>query len=228
MVRDKVKVALCISGQPRSSMFCFPYIYDAFMNNNHQVDVFIHTWDNTRVIDLYNPKKVIIEDSKKVLDTLLPNITLHNLKIEGNIEHNILMFYGIKQVYDLVDDDYDIVIRSRFDLLLQHKIDFQSIVDDLMSDIYDIFIPSEDFNMGGYNDQVAIGTKSSMKVYSETLDNINNLSHKLGRWHPESFLGKQLDNNNMRIKQLDWNYRLVRNVSVSTHWPENPYRFLNL
>ena len=52
-----MKIALCLSGKPRSSMFCYPYIYDAFMNNEHQVDVFIHSWNECRALDLYRPKK---------------------------------------------------------------------------------------------------------------------------------------------------------------------------
>jgi hypothetical protein len=32
MTGKKIKIALCLSGEPRSSMFCFPYIYESFIN----------------------------------------------------------------------------------------------------------------------------------------------------------------------------------------------------
>ena len=35
---ENKKIALCLSGKPTSSMFCFAYIYDAFLNNNYNVD----------------------------------------------------------------------------------------------------------------------------------------------------------------------------------------------
>lgn len=223
-----MKIALCISGKPRSSMFCYPYIYDAFMNNEHQVDVFIHSWDECRVLDLYKPKKLEMNSDSDVLNMLLPMLDLNGIKIEGNVQHNILMYYSIKACFDLIDDEYDIIIRARFDLLLQPKFDIESILTDLKNKKYDIYIPNEEFNMGGYNDQLAIGTYDIMKIYSDTFFNLNKFAHELGRWHPETFLGKQLKDNGINVYQTHWDYRLVRNVNVTTHWPENPYKFLNL
>jgi len=225
---DNLKIALCISGKARSSMFCFPYIYDAFINNAYNVDVFIHTWDECRAVDLYRPKKIEIESEQDVLSAIIPQLSLHNIRIEGNVYHNVLMYYSIKKCFDLIDKDYDIVIRSRFDLLLQPKFDLTKIVRGLLNNEYDMYIPNVEFNMGGYNDQVAIGTYQSMKIYSDTILNLNQFANDLGRWHPETFLGKQLDDNNIKVYQNHVDYRLVRNVSVTTHWHENPYNFLNL
>jgi hypothetical protein len=223
-----MKIALCISGKPRSSMFCYPYIYDAFMNNKHQVDVFIHSWNQCRVLDLYKPKKLEINSDSEALNMLLPMLNLNGIKIEGNVQNNILMYYSIKRCFDLIEGEYDAVIRTRFDLLLQPKFDIESILNDLSNKKYDIYIPTEEFNMGGYNDQLAIGTYDAMKIYSDTFLNLNKFAHELGRWHPETFLGKQLKDNNIKVHQTNWDYRLVRNVNVETHWPENPYKFLNL
>jgi hypothetical protein len=225
---ENKKIALCISGKPRSSMFCFPYIYDAFMNSGYDVDVFIHTWNHCRAIDLYKPKKIEIESDKDVLDAIMPQLNLQGVLIEGNVYHNVLMYYSIKKCFDLIDEDYDIVIRSRFDLLLQPKFNLSEIVDSLLKKDYDIYIPNEEFNMGGYNDQMAIGRYNSMKIYSDTFFNLNEFAYELGRWHPETFLGKQLDDNNINVYQNHFDYRLVKSSSVITHWPENPYKFLDL
>ena len=223
-----MKIALCISGKPRSSMFCYPYIYDAFINNEHQVDIFIHSWDECRAIDLYNPKKIQINSDKETLDVLIPMLDLNGIKIEGNTKNNVLMWYSIKKCFDLIEGEYDVVIRARFDLLLQPKFDIERILNDLSNKKYDIYIPTEEFNMGGYNDQLAIGTYDAMKIYSDTFLNLNKFAHELGRWHPETFLGKQLKENGISVYQTHLDYRLVRNVDVTTHWPENPYKFLNL
>ena len=223
-----MKIALCISGKPRSSMFCYPYIYDAFMNNKHQVDVFIHSWNQCRVLDLYKPKKLEINSDSEALNMLLSMLNLNGIKIEGNVQNNILMYYSIKRCFDLIDSEYDVIIRARFDLLLQPKFNIETILTDLKNKKYDIYIPNEEFNMGGYNDQLAIGTLDTMKIYSDTFFNLNKFAHELGRWHPETFLGKQLKDNNIKVHQTNLDYRLVRNVNVETHWPENPYKFLNL
>jgi hypothetical protein len=183
-----MKIALCLSGKARSSMFCYSYIYDAFMNNGHDVDVFIHSWDDCRVFDLYRPKKLEINSDKEALNTLLPMLDLSGIKIEGNVQNNVLMYYSIKKCFDLIDDEYDVVIRARFDLLLQPKFDIESILNDLKNKKYDIYIPNEEFNMGGYNDQLAIGTFEAMKIYSDTFFNLNKFAAELNRWHPETFL----------------------------------------
>jgi len=95
---DSLKIALCISGKARSSMFCFPYIYDAFMNNIYNVDVFIHTWNECRVIDLYRPKRVEIESEQDVLNSILPQLNLHNIKVEGIYTTTYLCFILSKNV----------------------------------------------------------------------------------------------------------------------------------
>lgn len=224
-----MKIALCLSGLIRNSMFCFPYIYDSFLNNEYNVDVFIDTWNESKIINLYNPKKYSITSQEEVLESVLPQLKLNSgIKIEGNIHNNILMFFSIKKCFDLVDDDYDIVIRCRFDLFLQDKIDFYKIVKGIIEKKYDMFIPGRAFNVGGYNDQLAIGNYKSMQIYSDCIFQLNSLAFKLGRWHPESFLGEHIKSNNIIVEQDDYDYRIVRNVNVTLSWPENPYKFKNI
>jgi len=125
---ENVKVALCLSGLIRNSFFCFPYIYNSFLNNDYNVDVFVHTWNESPVLDLYKPKAIRIENQNEVLNAILPQIHLNkNITIEGNILNNISMYYSIKRCSDLVDDSYDIIIRCRFDLLLQEKINLKQV-----------------------------------------------------------------------------------------------------
>lgn len=219
------KIALCLSGRATHSLFCFPYIYDNLING-YDVDVYIHTWDKCRVINMYNPQNTQIENQELILDQILPQVNLNNLRIEGNINNNISMFYSIKKCFDLLKGKYDYIIRSRFDLVLQPEFNLQPIFDKLDKG-YDMFIPNTDFNMGGYNDQFSISTPESALIYSNTFLNINQITQNLGRWHPESILGYQLDTNNVKIFQHDIDYRIVRNVNIQTHWPENPYNFIS-
>ena len=146
-----MKIALCISGKPRSSMFCYPYIYDAFMNNEHQVDVFIHSWNECRALDLYRPKKLEINSDSETLNMLVPMLNLNGVKIEGNVHNNLLMYYSIKKCFDLIDSEYDIIIRARFDLLLQPKFDIESILNDLSNKKYDIYNPYYSSNYEDFN-----------------------------------------------------------------------------
>ena len=212
-------------------MLCFPYIYDAFLNSSHKVDTFIHTWDNSRVIDLYNPIKIEIETNtqKELIDFFLNQIYIpRDIKLEGRVENNLLQFYSLKKSFDLIPDDYDIVIRCRFDVIMQNKFNLTKIIAEIVDNKYDIFCPDEVFNFGGYQDRIYIGNYKSMQIATSIIENINYLIQKLNRWHPESFLSQLITDNNIRIHQENIDHRLVREVSIITNWPENPYNFLNL
>lgn len=229
MEDKKPKIALCLSGLIRNSYFCFPYIYDSFLNQGLDVDVFIHTWNESPIINLYNPKNLMIENQKDILDFILPQINLNSdVRIEGRIANNVSMYYSIKRCNDLVDDEYDIIVRCRFDLLLQEDIQFKNIVQDILDKKYDIYIPNTEFNMGGYNDQLAIGSYSSMKLYSDCYFSLVEISNKIKRWHPETFLKEYLDSFDLKIYQDEYDYRIVRDVKPVLHWPENPYNYKNI
>lgn len=228
MENKSPKIALCLSGLIRHSFFCFPYTYQNFLNQGLDVDVFIHTWNESPAIELYNPKKYQIENQQQVIDNIKSQIDFGSIKIEGNVSNNISMYYSIKKCFDLVPSDYDIVIRCRFDLLLENNLDFKTIVNGILNKDYDIFIPGRIFNVGGYNDQLAIGSYSAMKIYSDCILNLNSLTRELKRWHPESFLGVWLDKNNLKIQQDEYDYRIVRAVHAAFSWPEKKYNFKNI
>lgn len=207
------KIALCLSGKIRWGYFCFPYIYNSFLNGRKNVQTFIHTWDDDDTIRLYNPKKSSIENNQEIVDDFFKKNPLDKgINPEGNVHNNLSMFHSIKKSFELVPKKYDIVIRCRFDLFLEGKIDLDKIVHDIMSDKYDIYIPQEAYNYSGYNDQIAIGSYKAMKIYSECIDNIKKISDNLKRWHPETFLKEHLDTNSLRVVQDGYYYRIVRNV----------------
>lgn len=63
-----MKIALCISGQFRNSMFCFPNIYRSFILN-YNTDVFIHSWEySEELFDLYKPTKIILDNEGKFMN----------------------------------------------------------------------------------------------------------------------------------------------------------------
>lgn len=224
-----VNIALCLSGLIRNSFFCFPYIYNSFINSKFNTDIFIHTWNESPIIELYKPKMIQIEDQTQVLNSILPTFKLiDTVKIQGRFLNNISMFYSIKKCSDMVSDDYDIIIRCRFDLLLQNKINLESIVTDILNKKYDIYIPNPEFNMGGYNDQLAVGSLKAMKIYSDCYLNLAEIANNMNIWHPESILGKYINSKELTVYQDNYDYRIVRNVKPELHWPENPYEYLNI
>ena len=212
-----MKIALCISGKFRNSIFCFPTIYRNFILN-YDTDVFIHTWDDIDdALNLYQPKKILVENEKDVLKLELAKLDLSNeVKVNpySNINNNILMYYGVKKVIEMVDDSYDFIIRIRPDLYLNTKLHLDTIFDDLNNKKYDLQIPNSRQNHNGMNDQIAIGKFKQMKYYSSLIDNVNVISNSIKYWHPETILDVFLKTLGVSVNQLHYEYGIVRNVNV--------------
>lgn len=167
-----MKIALCFSGQPRFINECFSFISKNVIGNN-DVDVFGHLWFDTdlqtnpykyggdgnwvhqRINDkaiedfknLYNPKKLIVEESKKFNDfELISNLDISVKKYwpgfidnpkEPNYQNRVInnclsYFYSlnevckIKKLYEYENNfKYDVVIRCRTDSIVKTKLDYK-------------------------------------------------------------------------------------------------------
>jgi hypothetical protein len=251
MSGKKCKIALCLSGEPRSSMFCFPYYYETFLNNNpmYETDVYIHTWKNFRALPLYNPKKFTIDIidqnqylnnffNKNGLNNLLTvkkdlaffgNLTKHSVKIYNTL----LMHTSIKRCFDLIDQSYDIIVRGRFDLFFSTKLDIIPYILDLIKyQTSDIILPFTKYNLPQntlpyISDQFAIGTPKAMKIYSNLIDNIVSVIESTESIIPEVLLSQHLRNNNLRVKDVILSPELIRGVNPILHKPSIFNSFLD-
>ncbi|HDX8595205.1 hypothetical protein [Aeromonas dhakensis] len=89
------------------------------------------------------------------------------------------MFYQIQECFNLIEDNYDIIIRCRPDKPIQNdaKIDWDNIFsvaienDILFSDVGTFIHPYAGYGMG---DQFALGNSRTMKVYSSSFLSLQN------------------------------------------------------
>ena len=181
---SKIKVALCISGEPRNAMSSFSYIFESFLwdNDEFNVDVFIHSRKPYRAINLYQPQKLYLDEIsereiyKKITNSL--NITSLEAKTKYKIfneftfnsnpfKNAILMYDGIQKCFNMANSTktYDLYVRCRPDLIFRDKFSFSHIIHDILIDKkYDMFIPNsfpENVNMD--DDKLAIGNYKSIK-----------------------------------------------------------------
>jgi hypothetical protein len=234
MTGKKIKVALCLSGEPRSSMFCFPYIYESFINlgPQYEVDVYIHSWKNFRALPLYNPKNLKIEPNKSQqikLQIPPPYTTSH-------YQNHTLMHYSIGECFNLIQESYDIYIRCRLDLIFDSKLILYPIFLDILNNQYDIFSLHSDYPTkptNGIDDQILISNFKGAKILSQYRDQIlsspkeyfDKLTKEIGNFTAEGYLKYYLDKQDIKVISNPLsNYRLVRNSQITT---DEPFNFLD-
>ncbi len=234
-----IKIALCLSGEPRYSMFCFPYIYESFINlgNKYKVDTFCHFRKPFRAHKIYSPTKHIYEPLSEIkIWDYIDNIKLpDNLKqykdfydaftVKTNLIVNpILMFDSMEKVFKLAQnyDKYDIYIRCRYDIFPQNKIYINSIIDKIIEKKFDLFIPEKLKSISSktnieYNDQFSIGNFKGMQKYTNILQNLENLINITKEWRGEKWLYTHLNNSDIKILKQYIPLSLIREVTIGTN-----------
>ena len=240
MSGKKIKVALCLSGEPRSSMFCFPYIYESFINlgPEYEVNVYIHSKTNFRAFSLYQSNGWDSEFlSLNQLSNVLSEISLppslkesfnfyNNYTSQTNlVSHQIYMLEGIYKSFKLIPSENppDIVIRCCFDIFTDSRIFIDNIIRNILNKKYDIFIPSKISPKKGLirdsleielNDQLAIGNYKSMFYYSDMINNLNFLVNDTQEWKVECWLKSQLNYYKVKVNSYYIPFHLVRSTQV--------------
>jgi len=132
-----MKIAVCISGQPRSYEQGYYELKKWFLDR-YDCDIYIHTWKSPNIPMLSGHKfaqtreyQFTEEDYNKILELYQPKdyyfqlpIPFDDTNIKGphlNYKLNSLLSasYSIQAAYNLAKDseiEYDLVIRTRFDL----------------------------------------------------------------------------------------------------------------
>jgi len=234
-MKNKTRVALCLSGEPRSSMFCFPYIYESLINlgSEYEVDVYIHSWKNFRALPLYKPKNYLIEwvnerdFFNKIIKSLKfeksPNAT--NIIKELNfhtdnsnpLKNYFLMYLSMKQCFNLIDTSYDIYIRGRLDFYISYPLNLIPILEEIKLKSYDVFLPSIDINNQiFFNDQFAVCNLKGAKYYFNLFNEIPSLIEETGMVNPHIWLKNYLKNSKLNVKNSSFLIDLVRSSRVIT------------
>lgn len=185
-----MKIALCFYGQPRfleeAYKLSFKKILDKFTP-----DVYVHTWWDKELVGTpysvadWAKSSIIKEDLLYKPNTIDKIIELYNPKkyqIDSPVNHfsppkphNYYQFYTQYAVKELVKDNYDIIIRSRFDmkilqplpieitpnLVVSNSIPNNSLLNDLLSisnqenynKISNIYLNLEEFNAQGVGER---------------------------------------------------------------------------
>jgi hypothetical protein len=120
-----MKVALLLTGLPRKVEEGYHYYWKNIVEN-YDTDVYLHFWEDEeyeKVLQVYNPKKYIKELPFKFTEyksgVVSPNDDmsrpLEQYDVAGNFRA-LPMFHSWQVGYNLIEGEYDCIIRSRYDL----------------------------------------------------------------------------------------------------------------
>jgi hypothetical protein len=238
MSGKKIKIALCLSGDPRNDTYLFPYIYKHFLSNpTFEVDIYIHTWKNFESLDLYKPKKCLIEYNQeyKICENILsqiPNLNKVKLLDAHNGNNTILMFYSFNKCFNLIKEKYDLYIKLRFDSYIPLSTNLSPFIKDVLENTYDIFIPKGDNEskhweylgvLKGYNDRIAIGNYKAFQAYSNTFFQFPKIVSELSQWFSHEILFHSLNSSNLKIHTPSFLTGILRDVNKKVNFYGETY-----
>ncbi len=205
-----MKLALCLSGQPRSYAKAFEYI-ERNLLDHYDVDVFIHSWKSKSNLNhaktfeyisgLYGPVTIFFDP--ELSSNINSDMHVPNASHPANFCTS--MFYSIYRANDfriryqtLNDVKYDYVIRSRFDFALNKVIDFGTLEKGKVYISKDTDGPNPLLN-----DQFAIADPDTMNVYASTFLNLRQLYNSGVPLCGHEMLQEQLTRNNVPVERID-------------------------
>lgn len=210
-----MKIALCMSGQPRSLEAGFEY-HKRNLLDQYQVDVFVHSWHSTfdtKVLDLYKPVSYLYESPKFFEYNQKWSDIERRRDIGGWTPRSIVsMWYSVYKSNELKSEyenkfnfKYDWVIRSRFDYALNIVIPFIT----LNSIPLYLAAREEGSNDDHACDQFAFGNSDIMNIYSKIFKHVDEYYPNVWIVTGEQFLTAHLHKYNLlgdRINKYDMDY----------------------
>jgi hypothetical protein len=174
-----MKIALCLSGQPRSVKQGYEFVKKNILDGN-DVTVFCQVWeaDGAADIEIYKPEVVLIEKS---LNTDLSKYTnvpppQPNWKVKDPARSTWNQLYAIKvantlkSTYEQNENmKFDWVIRSRYDFAINVKIPFAELDNSKLYIPNCRQVPNRDFG----NDQFAFSSSENMDKYADTYTHLD-------------------------------------------------------
>jgi hypothetical protein len=219
-----MKIALCLSGQPRLLERGYNQLYIP-LKTKYNVDVFVHTWfdrdrvnipyqgrrgsypcdENTlqTIMKLYSPI-IMHHEPQKIFDT--PTDAIYESCIPNSVYslfYSMMICNNLKSFYEKTNNfEYDIVIRSRFDIVFANA--FSMNLEKLNLEKINLYEARHPILKNIPNDQFAIGNSKNMNQYSNVYSNIqkyynSGFKHFVG----EHLLGHHLTQTNLNMNFTD-------------------------
>jgi len=229
-----MNIALCFYGQPRFYDITF-YNYYNMILDNYNPDVFIHTWWSENMVNNLYPCAKWAETALAEKDRLIKSDVIEKLNAFYNpkaikyddydlvdikqYKPNYYQYYtqyAVKELlskYELENNiEYDLVIRTRFDLLIKQDVPYQ--IDD------NLWVSSSCPYTDRYNDLFSFSNSKNYKKLSDVYLNLEEFDSK-NKGETEWALMSQIQKENIPVKLFDAEYTTFDILRTQT---ANQYR----
>lgn len=233
----KLKIAVCLSGQPRSLIHCIDSLKRFF--HGHEVTYFCHSWRGQTDPTLLQPLGNFFfteSDSPDTSEFERQAILKYGLKDFNNnvkvpyVSPNVFpMWNGVQQAFlsirkhDLDPAEFDLVCRMRYDNFWVGQFD----AEDFNFSNHNLMIDRNYNGYGGYGDQFAIGLPVVMEKYFNLYNWLTSEFLRGGysdRCFPEVMLKDYLSYCDIEIAEEDFGLRLLRPEFIGIAATEIPLR----
>jgi len=163
-----MRVALCLSGQPRTWRHTWRTAFDFFAG--HELDVFVHTWDETEPAELEDllatyaprafrvePRPLFLAEKRRMAELfpVSPPFTIFDMFHSMAVSVELALEAGDS------GQPYDVICRSRFDLIHDGRWSGERPPENSLA------VPiTGDLEGTACNDQLAIGDPAAMRLYA--------------------------------------------------------------
>ena len=188
-----MKTAVIMSGHFRTFEEAYPSIYHNILKPLNP-DIYVHSYQDPhqeKYLKLLNPKKYILEDDSKIEHGLSDFYLSKNMGYV-NVKGVYLQCRKIKLCCDLIEDDYDLMVRLRFDCKYTEPLTQEFIEKKI--NLHVINIPAGGNWEGGTCDLFAVGNQQNITHYCNLYDNMKKYVDGGLPFHTEILLKKHLEN----------------------------------
>jgi hypothetical protein len=210
-----MRIAVIMAGHMRSWDYCKENFLQNVYDPNHDIDVFVETYYDIFRTD-YRVRNEDQMNIKLTSDEICAkfngiNVTYYNVEDEvlglsqSMHKRKLLMAYEAVVAEETRLGKYDLILKYRFDLLADHKLNYDYYLKRCELNRSLIFIGEGAVYMDGENDMAAVTHSDNMKTYMNRLNEYSNDDPML--FH--SSLSRMSTNHNIRLIQ-NLNISIVR------------------
>ena len=219
-----MRVALCLSGMPRSFKRCADSLFKNFIDI-HTPDIFISTWKSELVddafpetdtveelLDIYNPIKFDVEIFNQRRQATFESNPFKGLSDQGgrSVGRMLPMFYKIyladlhRFVYEKEHQfTYDVVVRCRMDLLFDGPVPIEQPIPNV------VYFPIKN-STSHVNDQFWYGDSATATQMCALYYFVPQLWHAGVFIHGEALVYAYVVAKQFTIKPVEINYEILR------------------